>query len=137
MIPQNISRGDVIKAIKRIQAEGIPNKRQSSKFDLLYQCFRFPPKLILSIANEYANGEPLDYDLFSSGDEANTYLSSLGFEIVLKEPEKVQLVDPEEEEFPEGKVLYRRHCTYEPDRRLVTKAKQRRKRETGSLDCEV
>ncbi|MBD2015301.1 HNH endonuclease [Microcoleus sp. FACHB-53] len=44
---------------------------------------------------------------------------------------------PEEENFPEGKVLYRLHRTRERNRELVKKAKDKRKKEAGVLKCDV
>lgn len=257
MIPSNITCIHVVKAIQQIQASSIPSQRQSTKHDLVYQGQRFPPKLVLSIANEFVNGEPLPANRFSGGKESNTYLSNLGFEIIAKEigkrnppwqrdelilaldlyfrhppgsisqdhPEVVKLsevlnqlpihqnrpdedrfrnsnsvymklchflrfdstyagkgvtsggkaeeeiwtqfstdrerlrrlaaqiidsvkkgeahaanpqaVDSEEAEFPEGKVLYRLHRTRERNRTLTEKAKEKRRQETSSLDCEV
>ncbi|MEP0913069.1 HNH endonuclease [Leptolyngbya sp. GB1-A1] len=258
MIPKNISRHHILKAIEDITVEGISDKRDSTKFDLIYQEKAFPPKLVLSRANFYANGEELDPSKFSGGDESNTFLSALEFEIVPKEPAKrnpawqrdelilaldlyfrhhpktisqthpevIRLseilnqlpihtarpdaerfrnlnsvymklcnflrFDPEysgtglsaggkadeeiwrefssnrdelrklaelitetalssnleatlslpddrqeEEEFPEGKLLYRLHRTRERNRELIRKAKDKRKREVGVLNCDV
>ncbi len=256
MIPRNINRVHIIKALKQIDEEGIPNHRQSTKHNLIYQDKHFPPKLVLSKANVYANGQELDASVFSGGDETNTYLSTLGFEIVTKpsfkpnppwqrdelilalnlyftyplntlsptHPAVVELseilnrlpihtqrpeqekfrnangvsmklrnfsrfdstvsghglsrggkleeniwkefyldrealqklanniksfsltniadklsesVEQEEEEFPEGKILYRIHRERERSKRLVEKAKDKRKKEVGVLDCDV
>jgi predicted HNH restriction endonuclease len=46
-------------------------------------------------------------------------------------------ISPEEEDFPEGKVLYRLHRTRERNRELVKKAKDKRKKEAGVLKCDV
>jgi 5-methylcytosine-specific restriction protein A len=46
-------------------------------------------------------------------------------------------VEQEEEEFPEGKILYRIHRERERSKRLVEKAKDKRKKEVGVLDCDV
>ncbi len=85
MIPNNITSANVIKALEQIEREGIPNNRQSTKHDLIYKGKRFPPKFVISKANFYANQEELDPSVFSGGDETNSYLSELGFEIVPKQ----------------------------------------------------
>jgi predicted HNH restriction endonuclease len=46
-------------------------------------------------------------------------------------------ISPEEEDFPEGKVLYGLHRTRERNRELVKKAKDKRKKEAGVLKCDV
>jgi len=51
-------------------------------------------------------------------------------------PEEVDIWS-EEEDFPEGKVLYRKHRTRERNRELVKKAKDKRKKEAGVLKCDV
>lgn len=45
--------------------------------------------------------------------------------------------DSEEDEFPEGKVLYRLHRTHERNPQLVKQAKARAMRQHGSLACTV
>ena len=81
MIPKNITRNHVLQAIKDVANEGIPSGRTSKKFSLLYNGRRYPPKLIVSRANVYANGHPLDSSLFSGGKETNSFLQKLGFTI--------------------------------------------------------
>src|SRR4051794_17498760 len=81
MIPQNISIVHIHLAIKQIDDEGFPDNRNSTKYVLIHEGKAYPPKYVLSIANYYANGEELDSDLFSGGDEANSFLSDLGFKI--------------------------------------------------------
>lgn len=82
MIPKNIKYEDIIKAIKKIHSNGVPDKRQSTKFNLLHEGKMYPPKYVLAIANIYANGQELPAVGFSGGKEANSYLENLGFEIV-------------------------------------------------------
>jgi 5-methylcytosine-specific restriction protein A len=84
-IPKNISYEDVIKAIELIDQEGYPEENESTKFDLFYNQQHYPPKYVLSLANQYANGEILEVGEFSKGDQTNTFLKKLGFEIVQKD----------------------------------------------------
>jgi|SaaInlStandDraft_6_1057023.scaffolds.fasta_scaffold22234_3 hypothetical protein len=81
MIPREIKREHVVQAIDEIKRGDVPNARNSTKFDLVYSGMVFPPKYVLTIAGRYATGSELDLHDFSGGEEANKYLSSLGFEI--------------------------------------------------------
>lgn len=81
-IPKNISKEHVFKAIERIESEGIPEKRESKRFSVLFNGKYYPPKYVISIANIYANGFEYSSSEFSGGDETNRFLSKLGFTIV-------------------------------------------------------
>ena len=65
MIPKNISREHIIKAIKQIKKVGIPSGRSSRKFLLEYKGKSYPPKYIICFANKYANGIELAPQEFS------------------------------------------------------------------------
>lgn len=67
MIPRNISKEHLEKAIQEIDKEGIRKGRHSSTYDLIFNNKVYPPKLVISIANKYANGEELDSNLFGGG----------------------------------------------------------------------
>lgn len=81
-IPKNITREHIIKAIGYIDAYGVPERRESTKFDLEYNGRIYPPKYVITRANVYANGEELSSNLFSGGEETNSYLTRLEFKIV-------------------------------------------------------
>ncbi len=85
-VPENISREDCLKAIAVIDAEGVPDGAQSNRYDLVHGGKRYPPKLVVSIANRFANGEDLDRSKFRGGvnTEAYNLLKSNEFKIVLK-----------------------------------------------------
>ena len=85
-IPKNINKDHVIEAIKRIDDEGVPERRNSTRFSLSYEGKYYPPKYVISIANIFANGEEYSPSLFSSGDETNKFLNNLGFIIVENNP---------------------------------------------------
>mgnify|MGYP001773470770 CR=1 FL=1 len=85
MIPKNIKREHVIKAIEEIEKAGIREGRTSKKFLLEHNGKYYPPKYIISLANKYANGIELDSSEFSGGNETNSFLSALGFKIVKKQ----------------------------------------------------
>ena len=57
MIPPNISREHILKAIEYIVSHDIPIERHSVKWSVLYNKVKYPPKYIISIANLYANGD--------------------------------------------------------------------------------
>lgn len=82
MIPKNISRADVLDAIRRIDAEGIPKSRLSRTYNISFEGKFYPPKYVISLANNIANGSELPPYLFGSGVETNTFLRGLGFEII-------------------------------------------------------
>tara|TARA_R110001599_G_scaffold230819_1_gene430091 strand:- start:1861 stop:4959 length:3099 start_codon:yes stop_codon:yes gene_type:complete len=86
-IPENITRKDLLKAIELIDKEGIPANGHSSTYDVIHEGKPYPPKLVVSWANKFANGEELDRMNFPGG--KNTYCFKLlereGFQIVDKE----------------------------------------------------
>ena len=84
MIPQNITKENVLQAIKEIDSqEKIPFNQECINYDLFYNGKRYPPKYVISIANKYANGYELKSTKFNAI-EAKTFLPKLGFEIKLK-----------------------------------------------------
>lgn len=84
MIENNISKQHVLKALEEIDKEGIPNNRKSTKFEIIHNDKKYPPKYTLSLANRYANGKYLDASDFGGGKETNSYLQNLGFIIINK-----------------------------------------------------
>ncbi|NMX21492.1 hypothetical protein C5S30_03470 [ANME-1 cluster archaeon GoMg4] len=81
MIPRNIIREHVIKALEAIDARALPPSRKSTKFVLVFNGRQYPPKYVLSFANRFANGEELNPSAFSGGQETNNFLRRLGFDI--------------------------------------------------------
>ena len=79
MIPKNITRGHILKALEQVEKYGVPPGRGSRKFLLEHDGKSYPPKYVLSLANKYANGKELDSDEFGGGNETNSFLSKLGF----------------------------------------------------------
>lgn len=86
-IPDNITREHILKAIQLINEKGIPNHYQSSTYDLIYDGQRYPPKLVYSNANYFANGIKLSHKKFHGGADTECFniLKSKGFKIVSKE----------------------------------------------------
>jgi ribosomal protein L37AE/L43A len=95
MIPKNIKREHIIKAIEEAEKARIPEARSSKKFLLEFNGKYYPPKYIISLANRHANGVELDSSEFSGGSETNDFLKALGFKIVRKPfPEKIAVKHP-------------------------------------------
>ena len=92
MIPDNIHKEHILLAIKEIDKQGIRPGRQSSTYDIKYNGNLYPPKLVVSIANRYANGEELDHNTFNGGHgtPAFTLLEKNNFEI-LKKPKRAKM----------------------------------------------
>lgn len=67
MIPKNITKEHLIKAILEIDETGIRKGRHSSTYDIGYNGNLYPPKLVISIANRFANGVELDPNSFAGG----------------------------------------------------------------------
>lgn len=82
MIPDNITRDAVLKAIAEIDAQGIPLKRNSRSYHLIQNGRSYPPKYVISIANKYVNGYELSHEEFTGGKQTNDFLRNLGFVIV-------------------------------------------------------
>jgi hypothetical protein len=87
MIPANISDKDILKAIEKIDTEGYQPERGSTEYDLRYQGRSYPPKVVISCANIYANGVEHPGSLFNGGDETNLFLIDRGFPITFKDQE--------------------------------------------------
>ena len=86
MIPSNIQKSHLKKAIEEIRTKGVRKGRHSSTYDVFYKGNRYPPKLVVSIANRFANGKELDPASFSggAGTECFSVLNENGFEIKAK-----------------------------------------------------
>jgi hypothetical protein len=83
MIPPSIQRSHLLDTIKAID-EGslkIPRNRESTKFDLVFNGKRYPPKFVISKAHERAVPGNSELRGFSGGREANSFLESRGFTV--------------------------------------------------------
>jgi len=81
MIPKNITKDHIKKALKEIDKSGVPKRRESTRYSLEYEGKLYPPKYVVSIANEYANGKELGSKGFNDGAETNNFLKKRGFKI--------------------------------------------------------
>jgi len=85
-LPSNINKDHLIKAIEKIDSDGIPNDADSKFYDVVYNGKKYPPKVIVSFANIFANGEEISRTSFSGGlnTECFNLLEKYGFEIIKK-----------------------------------------------------
>ena len=65
MIPKNIKKEHIIKAIEEIKRNGVSKRRNSKRSFLEFNKKHYPPKYVISLANKYANGKELDPTGFS------------------------------------------------------------------------
>ena len=85
MIPKNIKRNHIINAIAELDKDiNLLDRRHSTRYDLYFNENFYPPKLVVSIANKYANGNELPADSFIT-DECLRLLEKLNFMIQEKE----------------------------------------------------
>ena len=82
-VPTNITKEHLLKAVNKIDQEGIPAGGDSRYYDVLFNGSRYPPKLVVSYANIFANGEELDRSSFRGGKDTECFklLEEKGFEI--------------------------------------------------------
>lgn len=88
-IPNNITNEHLLAAISKIDKEGIPKDGDSKFFDVIFNGKKYPPKLIVSYANLFANGEILNRNSFSGGMDTPCFelLKQNKFVIELKKPD--------------------------------------------------
>lgn len=86
MIPDNITKEHLKKAIEEVEENGVRKGRQSSTYNIINNGKQYPPKLIISIANRYANGVELDPNKFEGGKGTPAFklLEACNFELVEK-----------------------------------------------------
>jgi len=86
MIPYNITKEHIEKAIEEIDREGVRKGRHSSTYDLIHDGKSYPPKLIISISNRFANGAELDSANFAGGKDTAAFqlLEKAGYKIIEK-----------------------------------------------------
>ncbi|SEN94996.1 5-methylcytosine-specific restriction endonuclease McrBC, GTP-binding regulatory subunit McrB [Chitinophaga rupis] len=85
-IPKNINKEHLLAAIDKIDKDGIPLNASSKSYDVFYKGNRYPPKLVVSYANLFANGSILDRDTFEGGIDTECFnlLEQNGFLILKK-----------------------------------------------------
>ena len=105
-IPSQITAEIVREALIHIDKNGIPPKRKSTKYDLVFNNRRYPPKYVISIATKLVTGKPLLPDHFFGGPETNSYLTKLHFDIRDKENRRPPIQQRGHEREAEGSLAY-------------------------------
>ncbi len=86
-----VKKQDIIKALKFIDENGVPEHYTSVKYVLTSEDGKkYPPKYVVAVANHLANGADISTDSFNSVETRN-FLESLGFAIETKQQEKYYL----------------------------------------------
>jgi len=80
MVPENITREHILQAATHIDKHGYPDIRRPTTYYVIVNGKHYPPKYIISKANEFANGEELHPYRFSYS-QALRCLERLGFRI--------------------------------------------------------
>ena len=84
-IPNLITREHILRAIKETAESGVPERRRSRDYCLVFEDTHYPPKYVISQAAKYAIGRELGPHEFYGGEGsncANVFLRSRGFEVV-------------------------------------------------------
>jgi len=87
MIPKRINTRHLMDAAEIINKEGIPKHRSSTKFDVIVNYKRYPPKYLIAIASKLALGKMIKAGTYNGGVESNSFLRSRGFKITNKRGE--------------------------------------------------
>ena len=83
MIPNFITREDVLESLRLISQEGVPRRNRSHKYCLVENDRHYPPKYVISRAHEVATGRRLPTSDFSGGQQAsNRFLRLRHFRVV-------------------------------------------------------
>lgn len=87
-IPSGITRADILDGIRRYQHGERAKFGDSTKYDLVFEGTRYPPKAVLGLSTYRLRGHPLGPHDFGGGEETACFriLRSLSFEIVPKGP---------------------------------------------------
>jgi len=80
-IPSNITIEHALKAMARIDKEGAPPRRNSTKYSVVHEGVKYPPKYVISVANEFANHDHLNPKGFNTY-HAQLVLRSMKFDTV-------------------------------------------------------
>jgi hypothetical protein len=84
-IPNSILKEHILRALKEIDKSGVPEKRRSKRYCLVYEGKHYPPKYVISKAAIYSISRELEPNEFSGGKShgcANPFLESRGLQII-------------------------------------------------------
>ncbi len=137
MIPRELKEDHILQAIERIDDTGVPPRRKSRRYDLVFEGKRYPPKYVISLAIGFTPG--VEHPPRFNAVEAKDYLLGHNYEVSDRSAKSALSIAPEDDEsaFPEGTARYAFHRKLERDAKIVRKAKENRFSETGNLKCDV
>ena len=139
MIPKGFRHEHFLKAAIEIDVMGIPELRQSKRYDLLLNGKKYPPKYLISIAYKFLEGKEFPSENFNAV-ETKDYFIRRGYRILDRKTgfnESKIISEDEESNFPEGKEKFRKHRYLERDTSIIRKAKELRLDQVGELRCDV
>ena len=84
MIPKRISRNHLLEAAQIIDREGIPERRKSTRYNVLVSGKKYPPKYLIAVASKLATGKMISTQDYSGGLESNSFLRMRGLSITDK-----------------------------------------------------
>lgn len=87
--PKNITRDHILKAIDKIEADGI-GLINSTRWLVEINGKQYPPKEVMRYAHEQMNGENLWKP--GGGEPTNSYLENLGFKVIDKTNDPVKII---------------------------------------------
>ena len=96
-IPPEITAAHIRQALRHIDENGVPPRRQATRFHLVYRSRQYPPKYVICVAAELGTGRALWPDDFGGGDEANQFLVARGFTVAGDYTEVVVKREPRQE----------------------------------------
>ena len=89
MIPSQITREQLIQAAGIIDRNGIPGNRKSTKYNVLVNGKKYPPKYLIAVASKLALGKMISALVYNGGLESNSFLRDRGFSITNKTGEVI------------------------------------------------
>lgn len=97
-IPEGITRGHVRAAIEDLDAGRDHAFGESTKFHLVYEGRRYPPKAVLGLAAQHRSGEQYFPRDFSGGKDAKCFRIQIGLGFVIEDklPDTEPTSDPNE-----------------------------------------
>jgi len=95
MAIESIIRDHIIQAIELINKDGVKKGRHSSTYDLEYEGKLYPPKLVISLAHKFADGEELSPTEFDGGLNTPAFrvLENEGFKIIPKDVGMIKILN--------------------------------------------
>ena len=84
MIPNRITKSHLIVAADIIDREGVPKTRQSTKYNVIVDGKKYPPKYLIAVASKLATGKMISSQDYNGGLESNSFLRARGFSITDK-----------------------------------------------------